>query len=135
MQRLNSVGPDMTPPLYHSRPVVDGDWVSARGTIGFNYTTGVISDEPTEEKFQTFCDIDAAQVEADATLSNVVRAPYVATNLEQLETIAEFVGENFHKIRPSAKATISNYFDLRMKIGIECTARERIEACTCPPFS
>ena len=94
------------------------------GITGFDYATGVIFDKPTEQRFQTFCNIEAAQVEADATLSNIVRAPYIATNSEQLETIAEFVGENFHKIRPSARAIISNSVYLRMKIEIEGTARK-----------
>ena len=128
MQRLNSLGLDMNPSLYYSRPVVDEDWVFARGTIGFNHTTGVISDEPTEEKLQTFCDIDSAQFEADATLSGVVLAPYIATNSKHLETIAELVGKNLHNIRLSAKAIISYYFYLRMKIEIECTTRQRMEA-------
>ena len=128
MQRLNSFGFDMETPLDYSRPVVDGDGVFARGTIGFDHTTGVISDEPTEQKLQTFCDIDAAQVEAVATLSGVVLAPYIATNSEHLETIAKLVGENLHRIRLSAKAIISNYFYLRMKIEIECTPRKRMEA-------
>ena len=99
----------------------------ARGTTRFDYTTGVISDEPTEQNLQTFCDIDAAQVEADATLSGVVVAPFIATNWEHLETIAELVGKNLHKIRLSAKAIISNYFYLRTKIEIECTTRRRRE--------
>ena len=94
------------------------------GTTGFDYATGVIFDKPTEQRFQTFCNIEAVQIEVDATLSNVVRAPYIATNPEQLETIAEFVGGNFHKIRPSAKAIIFNYVDLRMKIEIEGTAQK-----------
>ena len=111
----------------YSCSVVDGEWVFVVGTTGFDYATGVIFDKPAEQKLQTFCNIEAAQVEADATLSNVVRAPYIAANSEQLETIAEFVGENFHKIRPSAKAIISNDVDLRMKIESEGTARKRRE--------
>jgi enamine deaminase RidA (YjgF/YER057c/UK114 family) len=127
VQRLISFGFDMETPFDYSCPVVDGEWVFVVGTTGFDYATGVIFDKPAEQKLQTFCNIEAAQVEADATLSNVVRAPYIATNSEQLETIAEFVGENFHKIRPSAKAIISNYVDQRMKIVIEGTTRKRGE--------
>ncbi len=97
------------------------------GITGFDYATGVIFDKPTEQRFQTFCHIEAAQVEADATLSNVVRAPYIATNLEQLETIAEFVGKNSQKTRPPTKAIISNYVDLRMETEIESTARKQRE--------
>ena len=108
----------------YSCSVVDGEWVFVVSTTGFDYATGVIFDKPAEQKLQTFCNIEAAQVEVDATLSNVVRAPYIATNSEQLETIAEFVGENFQKIRPSARAIISNYVDLRIKIEIEGTARK-----------
>ena len=97
------------------------------GTTRFDYATNVIFGKPAEQKLHTFCNIDAAQFEADATLSNVVRAPYVATNLEQLETIAEFVGKNSHKTRPPTKAILSNYGDLRMETEIESTARKQRE--------
>ena len=97
------------------------------GTTRFDYATNVIFDEPAEQKLHTFCNIDAAQFEADATLSNVFHPPHVATNLEQLETIAEFVGKNSHKTRPPTKAIISNYVDLRMKPEIEITARKQME--------
>ena len=97
------------------------------GTTRFDYATNVIFFKPVELKLHTFCNIDAAQFEADATLSNVARAPYVATNLEQLETIAEFVGRNFHKTRPPTKAIISNYVDLQMETEIESTARKQRE--------
>ena len=63
----------------------------------------------------------------DATLSGVVLAPYIATNLEQLETNAEFVGKNFHNTRPPTKAIISNYVYLRTETEIESTARKQRE--------
>ena len=63
----------------------------------------------------------------DATLSGVVLAPYIATNLEHLKTIAKFVDKNFHKTRPPTKAIISNYVDLQMQTEIEGTTREQRE--------
>ena len=97
------------------------------GTRRVDYATNVIFDKPAEHKLHAFCNIEAVQFKADATLSNVVRAPYVATNLEQLETIAEFVGKNSQKTRPPTKAIISNYVDLRMETEIESTARKQRE--------
>ena len=98
------------------------------GTTRFDYATNIIFDKPAEQKLHTLCNIDAAQFEADAALSNVVRAPYVAINLEQSETIAEFVGKNSDKTRTPTKAVISNYGDLRMKTEIESAARKQREA-------
>ena len=97
------------------------------GTTRFDYATNVIFDEPAEQKLHTFRNIDAAKFEADATLSNVFHPPHVATNLEQLETIAEFVGKNSHKTRPPTKAILFNYGDLRMETEIESTARKQRE--------
>ena len=122
-------------PLDYSCPVVSGERVFVMGTTRFDYPTNVIFDKPAEQKLHTFCNIDAAQFEADPTLSNAVRTPYVAINLEQLEIIAELVSKNSHKIRPFTKTIIFNYVDQRMKNKIESTAQKQREAGRCPPFS
>lgn len=123
MRRLISSGSDMETRYGYSRAVVDGSWVFVAGTTGFDYAAGTIADDPAEQARQTFRNIEAALTEAGATLADVVRARYIATDAGQWESIAEVIGEHFRDIRPAATAIIAELVDPRMKIEIEVTAK------------
>jgi len=128
MRQLISSGSDLEARYGYSRAVIDGDWVFVAGTTGFDYAAGTISEDSAEQTRQTFRNIGAALTEAGASLSDVVRARYIATNADEWETIARVIGEHFRDIRPAATAIIAGLVDPRMKIEIEVTARKRGES-------
>lgn len=111
----------------YSRAVVDGEWVFVAGCTGMDYAAGTISDDVAEQTHQTFRNIEAALAEAGATLADVVRATYIATDQADWDTIGRVIGEYFGDVRPAATAIIAGLVDPRMKVEIEVTAKKNQE--------
>ena len=107
----------------YSRAVVDGDWVFVSGTTGFDYETGQISDDASEQTRQTIRNIEAALRQTPAALRDVVRARYIVAHVDDWPAIGSVLGEAFGAIRPAATAIVAGLIDPRMKIEIEVTAR------------
>ena len=79
-RRLISSGSEFEKTIGYSRAVVDGEWVFVYGTIGFDYAAGTISKVVAEQTRQTLRNIDAALIEADASMTDIVRANYIITD-------------------------------------------------------
>lgn len=57
----------------YSRAVVVGDWVFVSGTTGFDYATMTIADDLLLQTEQCMRNIEAALLQAGASLRDVVR--------------------------------------------------------------
>lgn len=123
-RQLISSGSEYESKFGYSRAVVEGDWVFVAGTTGFNYATGEISDDPSEQARQTLRTIEAMLSEAGASMADVVRARYYLPNVDDWGPVSEVLGEIFGDIRPAATAVIADLIDPRMKVEIEVTAKK-----------
>ncbi len=125
MRRLISSGSELEARYGYSRAVVDGPWVFVAGTTGFDYAAGTIAADAAEQTRQTFRNIEAALIEAGASLSDVVRARYIVTDAGDWDGVGAVIGEHFREVRPAATAIIAALIDPRMKVEIEVTARKQ----------
>lgn len=124
-RRLISSGSEFEKTTGYSRAVVDGEWVFVSGTTGFDYAAGTISEDAAEQTRQTLRNIEAALVEAGASMADVVRANYIITDGEDWPVISAELGNVFGDIRPAATAIIAGLVDPRMKVEIQVTAKRQ----------
>ena len=124
-RRLISSGSTFEQEIGYSRAVVDDEWIFVSGTTGFNYDTMTISDSLLEQTEQCLKNIEAALVEARATLSDVVRVTYVLPNAAEFSECWPVLRKYFGGVRPAAMMISAGLADPRMKIEIEVTARKR----------
>ena len=125
MRRLISSGSPFEAAGGYSRAVVEGEWVFVAGTTGFDYAQMTIADNAAEQARQALRNIEAALVEAGATLADIVRVRYYLPDPADWPKIVPILGEVFRAIRPAATALVCGLIDPRMKIEIEVTARRR----------
>lgn len=124
-RRLISSGSEFERRIGYSRAVVEGDWIFVSGTTGFDYRTMTIAPDAATQARQTFANIQAALVEAGASLADIVRVRYYVPDPADWETMTPVLGEILGEIRPAATALFCGLVDKRMKIEIEVTARRR----------
>jgi enamine deaminase RidA (YjgF/YER057c/UK114 family) len=125
MRRLISSGSAFEAAAGYSRAVVDGEWVFVAGTTGFDYAAMTIVEDAAEQARQAFRNIEAALVEAGATLADIVRVRYHMPDPADWPAVVPVLGEILGDIRPAATALFCGLVDQRMKIEIEVTARRR----------
>jgi enamine deaminase RidA (YjgF/YER057c/UK114 family) len=125
MRQLISFGSAFEKQGAYSRAVVEGEFVFVAGTTGFDYAAMTIAEDPAEQTWQTFRNIERALSEAGATLADVVRVTYYTPNRDDWPAIQSVAAEKFAAIRPAATALFCGLVDPRMKIEIEVTARRR----------
>ena len=122
-RKLISSGSTFERDIGYSRAVVDGDWVFVSGTTGFNYQTMTIAEGVVAQTEQALKNIEAALIEAGATMRDIVRVTYVLPNAAEFEqcwpTLRKYLGE----VRPAAMMISAGLADPRMRIEIEVTAR------------
>jgi enamine deaminase RidA (YjgF/YER057c/UK114 family) len=109
----------------YARAVVDGDWVFVAGTTGFDYKSGVISDDVVVQAEQTLSNIEAALAEAGFAFADIVRVRYILPNAEDFEPCWPVLRQWFGPVRPAATMIEAGLADPRMKIEIEVTGRRR----------
>ena len=124
-RRLISGGSAFEAAAGYSRAVVEDDWVFVSGTTGFDYAAGTIVEDVAGQARQAFRNVEWALGEADADLSDVVRARYYLTRQEDWAAFATVLAEVFVDIRPAATCVVCGLVDERMKVEIEVTARRR----------
>jgi enamine deaminase RidA (YjgF/YER057c/UK114 family) len=127
-RRLISSGSTFETDIGYSRAVVDGDWIFVSGTTGFDYAAMTISDDVVEQAEQCLRNIQAALVEAEASLHDVVRVHYILPDAADFRscwpTLRKYLGD----VRPAATMIEAGLADPRMRIEIEVTARRRSAA-------
>lgn len=124
-RRLISSGSTFEAEIGYSRAVVDDEWVFVSGTTGFDYATMTIGAGVVEQTEQCLRNIEAALVEAGASLRDVVRVTYVLPNAAEFPECWPTLRKYFGEIRPAAMMISAGLADPRMKIEIEVTARKR----------
>lgn len=126
-RKLISSGSTFEEQIGYSRAVVDGEWVFVSGTTGFDYRSMTISNDLVEQTRQCLSNIEAALVEAGATMADIVRVTYVLPVAADFPACWPVLREAFGAVRPAAMMISAGLADPRMKIEIEVTARMRCE--------
>ena len=121
-RKLISSGSTFEEEIGYSRAVVAGNWVFVSGTTGFDYTTMTISDSLSEQTEQCLKNIEAALLQAGASLQEVVRVTYVLPNAAEFPECWPILRRYFGDIRPAAMMLSAGLSDPRMRIEIEVTA-------------
>ena len=122
-RRLISSGSTFEQEIGYSRAVVDGDWIFVSGTTGFDYETMTISESLPEQTEQCLRNIEAALIEADSGLKDVVRVVYVLPKADEFPKCWPVLRKYFGEVRPAAMMISAGLADPRMRIEIEVTAR------------
>ena len=121
-RKLISSGSQFEQKIGYSRAVVDGRWVFASGTTGFDYATMTISDNVVEQAEQCFRTIAAALGQAGSSLADVVRVHYILTRREDFEPIWPVLQKYLGEVRPACTVIVAGLVDPRMLIEVEVTA-------------
>ena len=109
----------------YARAVVAGDQVYVSGTTGFDYSTMTIPEGVVEQAEQCLRNIEAALIEAGASLADVVRVTYILPDADEFPPCWPVLRKYFGDVRPAATMISARLLDPRMKIEIEVTARIR----------
>ncbi|MCZ8253335.1 MAG: RidA family protein [Hylemonella sp.] len=119
---LISSGSSFEQEIGYSRAVVQGDWVFVSGTTGFDYATMTIAEGVQAQAEQCLKNIEAALVQAGASLKDVVRVTYVLPDGKDFPECWPVLRKYFGEVRPAAMMISANLLDPRMRIEIEVTA-------------
>ncbi len=112
----------------HSRAVAVGDLIFVAGTVGFDYATHTISDDPAEQTHQTFRNIEKALQEVGASFSDIVQIVTYYTNQDDWDAIGEVLHEWLKDVGPVNAGGRVGLIAPRMKIEISATAVRRTKA-------
>ena len=105
-----------------SRAVVHGDWCFVSGTVGYDYSTGEIPEDPAQQAQNTFANIIAALKAAGFELGHTIRVQYTLTDRAHMDAVLPVIRRHFGEILPAATMVIADLVDERMKVEIEVTA-------------
>ncbi|MBZ0164672.1 MAG: RidA family protein [Notoacmeibacter sp.] len=122
-KRLNiSSGSKFEEAYGYSRAVKVGDTVYISGTIGMNFGTGEMSQDPVEQLRQVVRNIEPAIEKAGGTLKDVVQITTYVTEPEIFEAIGPELGKIFGEIRPTNAALVVAFPVPDVKVEISATA-------------
>ena len=119
---LISSGSTFEREIGYSRAVVQGDWVFVSGTTGFDYATMTIAEGIEAQTEMCLKNIEAALVQAGASLADVVRVTYVLPDAAEFPKTWPVLRKAFGDVRPAAMMISAGLADARMRIEIEVTA-------------
>jgi enamine deaminase RidA (YjgF/YER057c/UK114 family) len=119
---LISSGSTFEREIGYSRAVVQGDWVFVSGTTGFDYATMTIAEGIEAQAEQCLKNIEAALVQAGASMRDVVRVTYVLPDAAEFPRTWPVLRKVFGDVRPAAMMISAGLADPRMRIEIEVTA-------------
>ena len=126
MRRLISTGSPFEKAFGYSRAVVDGDLVLISGTTGYDYTTMIMPDDPSEQTRNIFKTVEKVLAEAGTSMSQILRAQYFVTDRAYCEPVLAVCGEVLGDVRPAGGIYIvAGLLRPEMKVEIEITARVR----------
>ena len=106
----------------HSRAVAVGDMIFVAGTVGYNYETHTISDDPAEQARQTFRNIENALQKVGASFADVVQIVTYYTDQDDWDAIGEVLLEWLEDVRPVNAGVRTGLVDPRLKVEISATA-------------
>jgi enamine deaminase RidA (YjgF/YER057c/UK114 family) len=91
--------------------------------LSYDYKTGQISADVSEQADQTMTNIAAALKDAGASVSDVVRVRYILPDRDDFPKTWPVLKKWFGDVRPAATMVQSGLMKEEMKIEIEVTAR------------
>jgi enamine deaminase RidA (YjgF/YER057c/UK114 family) len=127
-RRLIGSGSTFEAEIGYSRAVIDGDWIFVSGTTGFDYATMSIAEGVVAQAEKALQNIEAALLEAGASLADVVRVTYILPDAEEFPACWPVLRQYFGDVRPAATMISAGLVDKRLRVEIEVTARIRAPA-------
>ena len=123
-RRLVSSGTEWEPRVGYSRAVRVGPQVHVSGTTATDGDGTVVGEgDPYEQTRRAIANVEAALVEADASLADVVRTRLFVTDIDQWEAVGAAHAEAFGETRPATSMVeVSRLIDPAMLVEIEATA-------------
>jgi enamine deaminase RidA (YjgF/YER057c/UK114 family) len=125
-RRLISTGSPFEKTAGFSRAVIDGDFAFVAGTTGYDYATMTMPADVTSQSRNCFKTIEAALKQGGFALTDVVRATYYVTDVQDADALFAVCGEFLGEIRPAATLlVVAGLLKPEMKVEIEITAKRR----------
>lgn len=106
----------------YSRAVKVGELVFVSGTVGIDYASGAVSDDPVEQLRQVVRNMEPALDKTGCTLHDVVQINVYVTAPEVFEAIGPELGRLFGDIRPTSAALVVAFPVPDVKVEISATA-------------
>lgn len=106
----------------HSRAVAVGDMIFVSGTVGYEYQTHTISDDPAEQTHQTFRNIQNALEQAGSSFADVVQIVTYYANQDDWDAIGEVLHEWLKDVRPTNAGVRTGFVDPSLKVEISAIA-------------
>ncbi|KAK1767988.1 Endoribonuclease L-PSP/chorismate mutase-like protein [Phialemonium atrogriseum] len=132
-RKLISSGSPFEAQIGYSRAVVSGEWVFVSGCTGYDYKTGLISDDVAEQAEQTLRNVDEALVAAGAGVGDVVRVRYILPDRADFPKTWPVLRAWLGGARPAATMIQAGLMEEVMKFEIEVTARKGAAGSSEPP--
>ncbi len=123
MRTLISTGSPFERDIGYSRAVVADGWVFVAGTTGYDYANMTMPDAVEDQCRNALSTIEAALVEAGASMADVVRVRYILPDPADWSKCWPVTSAVFGEIRPAATMLSAALQVPEMKIEIEVTAR------------
>jgi len=122
-KRLNiSSGSKFEEAFGYSRAVKAGDMLFISGTIGMNYATSQISDDPVEQLHQIIRNMEPSLAKAGSSLKDIVQITVYVTAPEVFQIVGPELGKIFGDIRPTNAALVVAFPVPDVKVEISATA-------------
>jgi enamine deaminase RidA (YjgF/YER057c/UK114 family) len=122
-RKLISSGSVFEEQIGYSRAVVEGEWIFVSGTTGFDYANMTISNDVVAQAEQCMKNIEAALLQAGATISDVVRVTYILPVASDFSLCWPVLKKYFGTVRPAATMFSAGLLEERIKIEIQVTAK------------
>ncbi len=106
----------------YSRAVKVGQTVYVSGTVGIDYGTGTVSDDPIEQLHQIIANMEPSLKEAGTSLADIVQITTYVTTPEVFQTIGPELGKIFGDIRPTNAALVVAFPVPDVVVEISATA-------------